>query len=66
MGVLSKIFGTKYDRDIKKMQPVVDEINAVYESLRDVAEEEFPAAREELANRLERAFKRLEAEEAGK
>ena len=43
MGILSKIFGTKYDRDIKKMQPVVDEINAVFESLHDVAEEEFLA-----------------------
>jgi preprotein translocase subunit SecA len=43
MGVLSKIFGTKYDRDIKKMMPLVDEINAVYESLRDVPEEEFLA-----------------------
>ncbi|HUU57450.1 MAG TPA: preprotein translocase subunit SecA [bacterium] len=43
MGLLSKIFGTKYDRDIKKMMPVVDEINAVCESLRDVGEEEFLA-----------------------
>jgi preprotein translocase subunit SecA len=43
MSILSKIFGTKYDRDIKKMQPVVDEINAVYESLRDVPEEDFLA-----------------------
>jgi preprotein translocase subunit SecA len=43
MSILSKIFGTKYDRDIKKMMPLVDEINAVYESLRDVPEEEFLA-----------------------
>jgi preprotein translocase subunit SecA len=46
MSILSKIFGTKYDRDIKKMTPVVDEINAVYESLRDVPEEEFLARTE--------------------
>ena len=43
MGILSKIFGTKYTRDINKMMPLVDEINAIYETLRDVGEEELLA-----------------------
>ncbi|MGD8718591.1 MAG: preprotein translocase subunit SecA [Candidatus Zixiibacteriota bacterium] len=64
MSILSKIFGTKYDRDIKKMSPVVDEINAVYETLRDLPEEEFLARtdrfREELrADREEFLRKQL-------
>ncbi len=43
MSILSKIFGTKYDRDIKKMMPLVDEINAIYETLHDIPEEELLA-----------------------
>ncbi len=31
MNFLTKIFGNKHDRDVKKMQPVVDEINQYYE-----------------------------------
>lgn len=31
MNFLTKIFGSKHDRDVKKMQPVVDEINRHYE-----------------------------------
>jgi preprotein translocase subunit SecA len=46
VSILSKIFGTKYARDIKKMSPVVDEINAICETLRDVPEEEFLARTE--------------------
>jgi len=39
--VLAKVFGTKYERDIKKIQPLVDETNRVYEELRDLPEDEF-------------------------
>ena len=31
MNFLTKIFGSKHDRDVKKMQPIVDEINQFYE-----------------------------------
>jgi preprotein translocase subunit SecA len=41
--VLAKIFGTKYERDIKKIQPLVDETNRIYEELRDLPEDEFLA-----------------------
>lgn len=43
MGLLTKIFGTKYQRDIKKIMPLVRQINAVYETLHDLPEEEFLA-----------------------
>ncbi len=39
--ILAKVFGTKYERDMKKIQPVVDEINKVYETLADLPDDEF-------------------------
>ncbi|MDE2998230.1 MAG: preprotein translocase subunit SecA [Gemmatimonadota bacterium] len=32
MGVIKKVFGTKYDRDLKKLWPTVDRINGLCES----------------------------------
>ena len=29
--VITKIFGSKHDRDRKRIQPIVDEINEIYE-----------------------------------
>ena len=39
MSILSKIFGTKSDREIKKITPIVKEINQFYDSLesKDIA-----------------------------
>ena len=39
--VLKKIFGTQFDREVKKIQPVVDEINRIYEGLSSLSEEEL-------------------------
>ena len=33
MSFLKKIFGTKSDREIKKISPIVKEINSIYDSL---------------------------------
>mgnify|MGYP006969384439 FL=1 len=30
---VQKIFGTKYERDVKNYAPIVDEINEIYEGL---------------------------------
>jgi preprotein translocase subunit SecA len=32
---LGKIFGTKVERELKSLWPVVDEINSIYETLKD-------------------------------
>ncbi len=37
--VLKKIFGTKNEREIKKLQPIVDEINAFEPSIRKLSDE---------------------------
>lgn len=39
--LLKTLFGTKFDREIKKIQPIVDEINRIYETLHDLSEEEL-------------------------
>ena len=33
MGILTKIFGTKSDREIKKITPLVSKINDFYDTL---------------------------------
>jgi len=39
--LLERIFGTKYERDMKRIGPVVDEINALCEGYASLSEEEF-------------------------
>jgi preprotein translocase subunit SecA len=43
MSLLTKIFGSKHDRDIKRIRPLVDEINAIYPTLRDLSDGELRA-----------------------
>lgn len=38
---LSKIFGTKHDRDVKTYLPVVDEVNAEFEALANLSHDEL-------------------------
>ena len=39
--ILTKIFGTKSDRDTKVLLPIVDEINTIYKSLKLKSDEEL-------------------------
>ena len=41
LNILSKIFGNKYDKDIKQIAPVVDEINKQYEHLNNLTHDEL-------------------------
>ncbi len=50
--IVTAIFGTKHDRDIKKIQPVVDEINGFFEGLSELTDEQLKAKTEEFRNRL--------------
>jgi preprotein translocase subunit SecA len=51
---ITKMFGSTHDRRIKKIQPMVDKINEIFESYKDLPEEEFlkntDKFRERLAN----------------
>ncbi len=39
--VLTKLFGTKFDRDVKKYTPIVDETLRVYETLQSISSDEL-------------------------
>ncbi|MEP7384214.1 MAG: preprotein translocase subunit SecA [Gemmatimonadota bacterium] len=40
-GILSKVFGTRHERERKRIQPIVDEINSQFERLHAVSEDEL-------------------------
>jgi len=42
-GVLGKVFGTRHERERRRIQPIVDEINEHYARLQGVSEEELRA-----------------------
>ena len=55
--VVSAFIGTKHERDIKKIQPFVEQINALEAEMQELADAEFPARtaalRAEVQSRLE-------------
>ena len=50
--LITKIFGTKHERDVKKLMPVVAEINEHFEKLASLSEEQLKAKTEEFKKRL--------------
>ena len=50
---LTKIFGTKSQRDIKKIKPLILNINEIEESFQNLSEEELKAKTEEFKKRLQ-------------
>ncbi|MBD3170021.1 MAG: preprotein translocase subunit SecA [candidate division Zixibacteria bacterium] len=53
MNIIEKIFGSKHDRDIKKIQPTVDEINGYYEEYDSLSDEEIQAKTVEFRQRID-------------
>ena len=53
LGVVKKLFGTKYERDVKTYLPVVDEINEIYQSLRDLDSDILRVKTFELRKRID-------------
>jgi len=51
--LLKKIFGTKHERDVKRMKPVVDSINALEPSLEPLDDAALRAKSEEFKKRIE-------------
>ncbi|HDL01245.1 MAG TPA: preprotein translocase subunit SecA, partial [candidate division Zixibacteria bacterium] len=50
--IIKKVFGTKDERDVKKVQPLVDEINEHYQTLANLTDDELIAKTEEFKKRL--------------
>jgi len=59
---IQKIFGSKSDRDIKKIRPIVEEINEIYETLHDKPDEWFPNRTEEFKTEFKSFFEELDAD----
>lgn len=51
--ILSKIFGTSHDREMKRIQPVVDQINKLEPQMQGLSDEQLKAKTEEFKKRLQ-------------
>ncbi|HEX2693100.1 MAG TPA: preprotein translocase subunit SecA, partial [Gemmatimonadaceae bacterium] len=60
-GLLSGVFGTRHDRERKRIQPVVDEINEHYARLQTIPEEELRAQTAKFRERIAEATRDYEA-----
>ncbi len=52
--ILSLFFGTKHERDIKKLRPIVERINALENDMKKIPSDRFPDKTAEFRARLER------------
>jgi preprotein translocase subunit SecA len=62
MGLLTKFFGSKHERDIKRIRPLVDEINKIYETLRGLGDDELRAKSNEVRQKVQEAAREVAAE----
>ena len=53
MGMVNKIFGTHSDREIKRINKLVDQIEALDESMQKLSDDELKGKTEEFKKRLE-------------
>ncbi len=50
--IFRKVFGTKHERDVKRMRPIVVEINAIEPSMQALSDEDLRAKTQEFRQRL--------------
>ncbi len=50
--LITKIFGTKHERDVKKLWPIVEEINQYFEQFNSLTDQEIQKKTEEFKERL--------------
>ncbi len=62
MGLLTKFFGSKHERDIKRIRPLVGEINKIYEGLRALSDDELRAKSNEIRQKVQEATNEVIAE----
>src|SRR5437763_3637071 len=61
---IEKIFGSKHEKDVKELLPIVDQINAEYEKLQTLSDEELQAKTAEFRARIKEAIGGIEDEMA--
>ncbi|MBT8253306.1 MAG: preprotein translocase subunit SecA, partial [Bacteroidia bacterium] len=52
LNVFKKVFGTKYDRDVKNYEPIIDEINSHFESYAELSNDELRNKTKEFRARI--------------
>lgn len=50
--ILSKVFGTSHEREMKKIQPIVDQINSLEASVKSLTDDQLKAKTEEFKKRF--------------
>jgi preprotein translocase subunit SecA len=60
--VIQALFGTRHQRELKRLWPIVDQVNAEWERLRGVSDEELKAQTEKFRGRIAEATAGVEAE----
>src|SRR5574338_104838 len=62
--LLTSIFGTRHDRELKRVQPIVAAINAEYERLHDISDDELRGQTGKLRGIIRERTAELEAKVA--
>ncbi len=57
-----KVFGSKKSKDVERLAPMVDEINAIYESLHDLTDDELRGKTAEFRGRIKEVTGEIEDE----
>src|SRR5450759_1961483 len=60
-GMLSGVFGTRHDRERKRVQPIVDEVNEQYARLQTIPEDELRGQTEKFRARIRERSSAIEA-----
>ncbi len=60
--LVTKVFGSKHERDVKRIMPLVEQINAYYEELHSLSDEELRAKTDEFRARIHEATAEIRAE----
>ena len=63
--VLTKVFGNKSDKDIKKINPIVEEINSEYSNIQNLTDEELKLKLKSSEYDKKISFEDYELEEMG-
>ena len=61
-GILTKVFGSKHAREIKKIQPIVEQINEKYEEYQSWSDEELKALTPKFRQRIFERIKPVQDE----
>ncbi len=57
MGILNKIFGTYSERELRRVNPIVNKIESLDEKMQSLKDEDFKLKTEEFKSRLEKGEK---------